>query len=158
MSRCYCNCCPEYIKSTQYNFFGWWRGGVKAWESTAGAIRIAGQRRRPKTDDDDDGKMTTTTTTTTGGSQYNSSVTIWLQEIGWAHWTLAIPIVGAGSLVDCLQMIVPPCGEMSSEFRRWLSVSSLQLIHVLYSDQVHNQIVLQRLCMAKDFPTRSIRW
>lgn len=104
MSRCYCNCCPEYIKSTQYNFFGWWRGGVKAWESTAGAIRIAGQRRRPKTDDDDDGK-TTTTTTTTGGSQYNSSVTIWLQEIGWAHWTLAIPIVGAGSLVDCLQMI-----------------------------------------------------
>lgn len=44
MSRCYCNCCPEYIKSTQYNLRGW--SGVKAWESTAGAVRIQVPARR----------------------------------------------------------------------------------------------------------------
>lgn len=54
MSRCYCNCCPEYIKSTQYNFRGWL--GVKAWESTAGAMRFQVAAKTLT-------KMTTTTTT-----------------------------------------------------------------------------------------------
>lgn len=120
MSRCYCNCCPEYIKSTQYNLRGW--SGVKAWESTAGAVRIQVPARRrwrrwQRT-------RQTTTTTAAGGEWF------WRRRL---DWTLARPksttlglFVGGQKWENNLR------GEMRSSFFRVPQIYDRSLT---YSDQ-----------------------